>query len=346
MTLPVRLKGEIALRRGTEVVSDLFSVLGDLRETRLTAAIAYLISKAPSIFGPLFLDRRTSINEIRIEESKDSRRYDIVIRTPRKLVVVEAKVGYMQAPAQVRRYIRGLIRNEAEKKIVLYLLDRGGERLQTEIDEIRQKFPKCKVTAKTWTEVARTIERGCRSKKLQKAHPEVIVIGHELIKHLKENQMAASQTKEVYIRQLSGDSLELFFRYHLYKCQTKFAKSALQHLYFAPLFTAKAPKDFARQSMLPIDKGLSYIARIQDGRVVRRNQVVEYLKSLDHSIAKKAAAEVLRETKSKEFLLLVLGEPFQLFQTPISTRKLGVKGMLAQKTMTFEELLCASRTSA
>lgn len=345
VTFPARLNGGVSLRRGIEDVSDLFSALCELRETRLTAVLGYLIAKAPNTFGPLFLNRRISIKEVRIEESADSRRFDLVIWTPRKLVVVEAKIGYMQAPSQVRRYIRGLIKTERAKQIVLYLLDKGAEKLQTEIKRIQREFPGCKVLPKTWTDVARAIETGCRSKKLQKAHPEVIVIGQELIKHLKENQMVGSQAKEVYIRQLSGDSLMLFFKYHLYKCQAKFAKSALQHLYFAPLFTAKAPKDFASQSMLPIEKGLSYIARILEGQVVKRDQLAEYLKSTGHPNPKEAAEEVKRQTKRREMLVLVLGEPFQLFQTPISSRKLGVKGMLAQKTATLEELLIASRTS-
>ncbi len=341
-----RLNETIQLRRGKEGISDLFSALGDLRETRLTAVLGYLIAKAPNAFGPLFLDRLARIDEILIEEPEDSSRYDLVIRTAKKLVIVEAKVGYLQAPLQIRRYVQNLRKKGSQKDISLYLLDRGSDRLQTEIEQIKKEFPNCQVYPKRWTDVADAIDQECRSKKLQKALPEVIAIAQELVKHLKEYQMAQSAMKEVYIRQLSGDSLELFFRYQVYKCQSKFAKSALQHLYFAPLFTARAPKDFAERSMLPIERGLSYVARIEQGRVVRRNQVLEYLKSSGHRSSKEAASEILRQTRSKEFLVLLLGEIFQLFQTPLSSRKLGVKGMLSQKTMTFGELFAAARTGA
>lgn len=47
--------------------------------------------------------------------------------------------------------------------------------------------------------------------------------------------------------------------------------------------------------------------------------------------------------KEKELLVLRLGEIFRLFETPIPPSKLKVKGMLSQKTASFEELLTASR---
>lgn len=332
----------VCLFRGKEIISDLFSALGDLRETRLTAVLGYLIAEAPHIFGPLFLNRGARIEEVRIEASEDSSRYDLVLQTPQKLVVVEAKVGYTQSPSQVKRYVRRLVKNGTKKQVILYLLDKGGERLQTEIQEIKKKFPECEVRPKTWTEVSRAIERSCESKKFQKIYPRAEIFARELIKHLRGNQMTPSQVKEIYIRQLSGKSLELFFKYHLYKCQAKFAKTALQHIYFSPLFTAKAPKEFDNRSMLPIEKGLSYIARIKEGRIVKRNQVVEYLKSAGYPNPKSAGKEVLSQTKKKEFLLLVLGQPHQLFQTPLSSRKLDVKGMLSQKSMTLENLLLSS----
>ena len=55
--------------------------------------------------------------------------------------------------------------------------------------------------------------------------------------------MASNVTGEVYVRQLSGSSLQLFFRHHVYKCQARFSQYASRHRYFAPLFTSKAPRD-------------------------------------------------------------------------------------------------------
>ena len=333
----------VPLYRGREIVNDLFSALGGLRETRLTAALGYLLARAPSDFGPLFLDRQSKIDEIQIEETEKSNRYDLVIRTPRKLVVVEAKVGYLQAPAQVIRYIRKLRHSNPEKALTLYLLDKGSDPLQTELKDLKRTFPRCTVKQVTWDAVARFVEKGCQSKKLQKDRPEVVMVGKELVAHLRETQMAQSQIKEIYIRQLSGPSLELFFRFHLYKCQSKFAKTALQHLYFAPLFTSKAPKDFAARSMIPIEKGLCYIARIEQGRVVRRSDVAQYLKKSGHPEYKEAAKAVLGQTSDKEPLILILGSIFRAFETPIPPSKLHVKGMLSQKTASFEELFAVSR---
>lgn len=250
------LDNEIPLRRGSEVVSSFFSALGNLRETRLTAALGYLIAKAPSTFSSLFLGQTGKVEEVSIEQSEQSSRYDLVIRTPKKLVVVEAKIGYLQAPAQVKRYIQKLMKMEPNKKVTLFLLDKGSAPLQGEINDLKRQFPMCLVKQKTWSEIERVVERGCKSKRLQREFPEVMAIGAELVNHLREKQMAQTQIKEVYIRQLSGPSLEMFFRHHIYACQSKFGKNALQHIYFAPLFTAKAPSDFASRSMLPIEKGL------------------------------------------------------------------------------------------
>lgn len=336
--------GAIPLFRGREITSNLFSALGELRETRLTAVLGYLISEAPHIFAPLFLNRGARIQEVKIEASEDSSRYDLVLQTQNQLLVVEAKVGYIQSPSQVRRYIRRLARNGTDKKVLLYLLDKGGERLQTEIQQIKKDFSGCDVRPKTWAEVSRFIDRVCQSKRFQHEHPKVAILAKELTEYLKENQMAPSKVKEIYIRQLSGDSLELFFKYHIYKCQHNFAKNALQHIYFAPLFTAKAPADFASRSMLPIEKGLSYIARILTGRVVKRNQVFDFLKASKHPNPRDATKEMLKQTKSKEFLILLLGQPHQLFHTPLSSKKLGVRGMVSQKSASLDELLVASRT--
>jgi PD-(D/E)XK nuclease superfamily len=338
--------GAVNLFRGREVIPDLFSALGDLRETRLTAVLGYLIAEAPGIFGPLFLNRGAQIEEVKIEASEESRRYDLLLQTPKNIVVVEAKVGYTQSPSQVKRYVRSLVKNRTKKEVLLYLLDKGGERLQTEIQQIKKEFSECEVRSKTWAEVARSIERVCAFKRFQNVYPKAAIIAGELVKYLKENQMAPSEVKEIYIRQLSGDSLELFFKHHIYKCQPNFAKNALQHIYFAPLFTAKAPADFASRSMLPIEKGLSYIARIITGRVVKRNQVCDFLLAEGHPNPKEASKEVLKQTPRKEFLVLMLGQPYQLFHTPLSSKKLGVKGLVSQKSASLDELLSASRTGA
>lgn len=324
-------------------MSNFFSALGDLRETRVTAALGYLVAKAPSSFAPMFLGGRSQIDKVLIEESEKHNRYDLVIRTPRKLVVIEAKVGFLQAPSQMRRYIRKLLRAEPDRKATLFLLDKGSDPLQTEIKDLKRQFPRCSVKQRTWSEIARVVERGCQSKKLQKELPEAVAVGRELVNHLRETQMAQAQTKEIYIRQLSGRSLELFFRHHIYKCQSKFAKNALQHIYFAPLFTAKAPSDFASRSILPIEKGLCYIARINQGKVLRRKELLQYLKKVRHPDYKKAAKMVLQQAKEKDLLVLLLGQIFRAFETPIAPGKLKVKGMLSQRTASFDELLAVSR---
>jgi hypothetical protein len=194
------VNGVLQLRRGKEIVSDLFSTLGSRRETRITATLGYLIAKAPNAFGPIFLGRQSVIEEVLIEDSEESNRYDVVIRTPRRLVVVEAKSGYEQTLSQIKRYVRKLIRREPDKRVTLYLLDKGSDPLQRDIRDFRQTFSRCKVRSKTWTKVAQEIEKACRSRRLERLVPEATIIGRELVHHLKETQMAESQSKEIYIR--------------------------------------------------------------------------------------------------------------------------------------------------
>ena len=83
------------LRRGREIVTDIFSAFGDLRETRLTGALGFLVAKAPYAFGRLFLNGSSISEDVMIEEPEDQSRYDVVIRTKTRLIVIEAKLGYI-----------------------------------------------------------------------------------------------------------------------------------------------------------------------------------------------------------------------------------------------------------
>ena len=154
--------------------------------------------------------------------------------------------------------------------------------------------------------------------------------------------MSNQDRKEVYVRDLSGDSMELFFKYKIYKSDVKFYNSAQGNLYFAPYFTSSAPKDFAERSMIKIERGISWLAPILDIHNVKRNEIKEYLKFKKHPDYLGATKEIFNETKSKEMLIFLLGEPFLAFLTPVSKNKLGIKGSMGSRIFTFKELFEAA----
>jgi hypothetical protein len=93
--MAVHLDSGVQLRRGREIVTDIFSAFGDLRETRLTGALGFLVAKAPYAFGRLFLNGSSISEDVMIEEPEDQSRYDVVIRTKTRLIVIEAKLGIL-----------------------------------------------------------------------------------------------------------------------------------------------------------------------------------------------------------------------------------------------------------
>lgn len=179
-------------------------------------------------------------------------------------------------------------------------------------------------------------------KSSKKIDESAYYIAKELKNYMEVNNMSSRNRKEVYVRDLQGDSVELFFKYHIYKSQTKYNRSAQGNMYFAPYFTGRAPKDFAERSMIKIERGITWLAPIQDVQVLKRNEIKEYLIAKGHKKYKEAMKEIFKETKRPELLIVLLGEPFQAFLTPISKGKLGMHGAMGSKSFTFQNLFEAA----
>ena len=75
---------------------------------------------------------------------------------------------------------------------------------------------------------------------------------------------------EIYLRDVSStDSVQLYFRHRLYKCQSNFYNSARNNLYFAPYFTRQMAD--AKPKIYPV---------LQQGKVIgiiSRRQVMQAL---------------------------------------------------------------------
>lgn len=333
----------ITLLRGEISISNFFSAVSNLKETNLTAYIAYLLSIFPDYLGKLFLNGREKIKEIKIEQiTENKERYDIVLVTRKKLIIIEAKLGFRQSEKQISRYISNLI-NLKKKRAVLYLLDYGSYKASSWVRDITKRLPRrLRLEFITWSEIQHQLNELLKHKKAREINESGYYIAKELKDFMEVNGMSNQKRKEVYVRDLSGHSIELFFKYKIYKSQPAFYNSAQGNLYFAPYFTRKAPEDFAKRSMIKIEKGISWMAPISDIQLLKRNEIIDYLKSKDHPKFKEATKEIFRETSLKELLILLLDEPFLGFLTPISKTKLGIHGAMGSRIFTFKELFEAA----
>lgn len=336
----------IPLLRGGASVNNFFSAVGSFKETNFTAYIAYLLSIYPEYLGRLILNKREEIEEIFIEAvTEDRERYDIFLTTTERLVVIEAKLGFKQIESQITKYVRKLIAQK-RKKATLCLLDDGSFKSASWTRELRSKLPR-RVELKfvTWSQIFDRIKLILKYKRSKAVNNSAYYIAKELINYMEANNMSSQNRREVYVRDLGGDSIELFFRYKIYKSQTKFYKSAQNNLYFAPYFIGRAPKEFSERSMIKIQRGISWIAPIRDIQCLKMKDIAAYLKAQKYPKYKEATKEIYREVRGmlrKELMIMVLGDPFLAFLTPITKDKLKLYGAMGSRNFTFEELFTAA----
>lgn len=330
--------------RGQTEVRSFLSALGFARETRLTAVLGYLISQAPDQFTAALVGRRLRVTRVRIEPTEEDRRYDVVLESPSRGVVIEAKLGFQQRGAQVRRYLRRL-ESLTGTPADLVLLDQGSAPLDADLRELRGRVPRgCRLIFRQWGQIARLCRLLAQRRSFQQTHPLAAALARDLAAHLQEEHMDLTPGREVYVRQLRGSSLDLFFRHRVYRCQVRFGPYASQHRYFAPLFTSRAPQDMEKSSSVPIKAGLSWVAPIRAAATLRYPDLGRFLKQHGVPDAKGAAELVRKGHRGREVFVLVLGKPFNLFTVPLSSKALGVKGALGQRSLTFAKLFEIAET--
>jgi hypothetical protein len=105
----------LRLSRSTEEIGAFISALGSLRETRLTAALGFLISRFPEELGSLLGLQFGPSDEIAIEETDGGDRYDVLIRNSGEEHIIEGKVGPYQSAEQLARYIARRRKNGSGK---------------------------------------------------------------------------------------------------------------------------------------------------------------------------------------------------------------------------------------
>lgn len=325
---------KVPVYRGKSVVSNVFSSQGILKEPELTGYLAYLLAEEQKYLRDIFILPNEVLQSVRIEEVHEENRYDFILDTDKRLVVVEAKLGTTQHLNQLLRYAKKL-RRDSSKPVKLVLLDEGSFLSELDKTRLKKNLPhSIQADFVTWAHIHRALKKiACSNREPRPSR----FFADELIRYLEENNMTSDERKEVYCRELSGDSIELYFKYGLYKSQPKFLNSARGCSYFAPYFTRTALTYFTEKG-LPISQGISFISPIEDIQVLKRKEVVKYLKDKKHPNAKAAGKMLIKLTNQKEPLIIRLGAPFNVFPTPITKKKMELYGALGSRNYTFKKL--------
>jgi hypothetical protein len=130
------------------------SILGGLRETRLTAVLGFLVTRFPREFGVLLGFQHSALDEVSIEETHEGDRYDMLIRQSGETHIIEGKIGPNQNLMQLLRYIQS-VRHKYKRMPSHTVVDDGSEFRHSQDYAFRAVKRRVK-TLKfvTWTEVA------------------------------------------------------------------------------------------------------------------------------------------------------------------------------------------------
>lgn len=316
---------KILLKRGkNQIVDNFLSTLGPLRETSVSASLAYILYLEPdlafSIFG--ISDPIISINLEYRDIAQD--RYDIVLETTKRVEVIEIKLRHHNK-FQIDRY-------SATKKHLTLI----GEKLWPGQYHNTKNFKFI-----GWKEVVERLQLELRKKKLSLFAKELI---KNLISHLRENSIVKADFQDVYVRDLSGHTVELYFNFRIYQCQTQFFETSKNCRFYSPYFTASNDKA-GSLSLIPVGVGISYISKILTPFVASEKDAWKILEQ--HKYPKKHIEHIYerlrwRKSGSKLHAIYLLGDPMRFVQRPITKTDLGIHGAMGSRCFDFETLLKAA----
>ena len=342
----------LPLNRSGKPVQSFLSALGRVRETRLTATLAYLISRFPDEFLPLVCHSPSSDYQVSVEETDEGDRYDVLVKGGKFPIILEGKTGLRQSPQQLLRYVQ-TVRAKYGRRPGLVIVDVGSQKSQGFSEEISAiKTHVTSIHFRTWKDVANVCKNITHHKKPFLQDRVAAAVAEDLLTHLEENHMFTTERPEIYLRELSTvDSIGLYFRHNIYKSDPKYLKSAQGNLYFAPYFTQPTAKKLTNDNLVPIQPGITYISKIRDMQVVQKRNALAQLQQWGVNDPKQAAKWVQHKNNNSEVLLLFLGEPQLLFLSPVTKAKLGrtktlkkfTQGSLGSRSSSLEELLAASQ---
>jgi hypothetical protein len=339
----------LRLTRANEDVDSFLSVLGGLRETRLTAVLGYLMTRFPNEFGALLGFTPSPLDRVSVEETDEGDRYDVLVRQSGSIHLIEGKLGMEQRLDQLLRYIQSKRRQHGVRPS-LTVVDDGSEAAQSRLrafEPIRKQV--CSLRFVTWADVAKVCQDILRRKRSLIQDRTGTVIAKEFLLHLQDHHMTHERHPEIYLRDVgTKDSVELYFRHSIYKCQASFINSARHNLYFAPYFTRQMADAIRQTNLVPVGEGISFVSQVESVLVIDTKGVQDYLKELKHPTYKEAADLIRKNHREKQVLLMRLGTPRLMFASPVTKHKLNRQGgfglgAMGSRSITFDRLLEAAQ---
>lgn len=315
---------QIELLRGGSVVSSLTGAFGrTIKETRLTAILAYLMALEPMPFLERF-GFQGSASSISIESNEEEGRSDIRVETTKGIGIIEAKLGGHNPYKQSTKY-------KANWRILL-----------TQYRPSEQEKDLINIRYISWPEIGDLLIGLSKS-----LNWKTKFISRDILDYLETHKMIkAKETVEIYAREINEPvSLKLFLKACLYGEPYKKNSRLTQALYFAPHFGKNIRRDYPG-----VHRSISYIAKIE--RVELVDSWNNLLHVIQHNIGKiglkqnKPFIDPLRKSwrweKGKKRFFLFLGEPRLVFNPPVQKECLQKgKGWLSKRFLSFDELFCA-----
>ena len=308
----------IPLLRGGTVVGDLLGAFGHgLRETRLTAALGYLIALHPQAFLKL-LGAPAGITSVELEHQHDQGRSDVILQSAAGSVVIEAKVGAANPRRQASRY-PGAAR----------ILITGYRPDAREIRSGRFRYL-------TWREFKPVLDELAKD-----SNPEAKAISRSMIHYMEDHGMIRrDEPVEIYAREINEETtLAMFLKARAYTCEYKAGSRLPEALYFAPHFGASIARNH-----IGIRQGISYVARIEKVEVVEswpeiRAALLEHHGKvwLKKHLPVFKSVPWLKQRKKRS--LVITSTPQLVFHPPIRKESLQpTTGWLSRNFLSFQDL--------
>jgi hypothetical protein len=316
---------DIVLYRSGSVVSSLLGSFGSsLKETRLTSLLGFLISSDPKKFAQFF-KLNHPILEVALEShhrtANESGRSDILLKTSREEIIIEAKVGYHNPVKQVKKY-------PGTKRIFL----------TNHIPSTKERNRR-NISYFNWQAIANQLKEIAKKKS-----SHIKFLCNDLVKYLEKYSMIKkTESLEIYAREINDEkTLNLFLKARIYGCYFEKRNKQAESLYFAPHFGESIAKHHPG-----IFVGISYIAKIENVVVVNSwKEFLEAVKTVRSKAWLNSHHQYLNEihkhwnwNDKKLRSMLFLGEPRLVFNPPVKKENLQKgKGWLSKRTFSFEEL--------
>jgi len=311
----------IPLYRAGGLVTGLLGSFGHgLRETRLTAALGYVISVWPEALHRLF-DVQGAVHSVSLEHYHERDRSDIFVGTSGGDVVIEAKVSAENPRRQVRKY-PGAIR------VIL------SQYLPSTREKAGRRFRYA-----TWQGLADRI-----GESMPAMPPGARFVCQDMIRYMEEHHMSRTvEPVEVYAREINEEpSFRLFLHGGVYFSVYKANSRLSEALYFAPHFGQR----ISRQ-MPGIHVGISYIAKIE---AIEITETWADIMAAARGHRGKAwlnrnrplFQDIPWTRKHEKRYMLLLDEPQLVFNPPVRKENLqGGRGFLSKHFFSFNELFKA-----